>query len=476
MNAFYKIVMTLVKNIFTLIFLSFNSVSLSQNYGSWTEIDSMNIARVGHAMVVLPNGDVLVCGNDVDSIHSSCEIYDFSTGKWRYTAPMNVPRTLHSVVLLSSGKVLAIGGLFERSCEIFDPQTETWTLSDSMIVARNWGGFTTTSLQDNRILLVGGLSQDSIGAPFKVLNNCEIFDPSTEKWTTVSPMNLGRWLHSATLLSDERVLVTGGETDNLTTELCEIYDPTTNIWTNVGSLNEKRSSHASLLLRNGNVFVSGGSNNAPTLITCEIYNVNTNQWSYSGDMLVYRVNHKIYYLTNVDKLIIVGGGTISFGEDTWEIYDPNLLQPDYYELFPIKQLLDFNNLQLQNENIFVAGGWEYFYNPMPVFYPSYRSWIFDLTAGVSEENDLLKSFELNQNYPNPFNPTTKIKFYLPERSFVKLTVFDLLGNELETLLNEEKDAGKYEVVFEGSGLPSGVYFYKVQTANFNQTKKMVLLK
>ena len=85
-------------------------------------------------------------------------------------------------------------------------------------------------------------------------------------------------------------------------------------------------------------------------------------------------------------------------------------------------------------------------------------------------------FELQQNYPNPFNPQTKIKFYLPERTFVKLKVFDLLGNELETLVNKEIESGYHEIIFNASVIPSGIYFYTLQTPTLVQTKKMVLLK
>jgi hypothetical protein len=86
-----------------------------------------------------------------------------------------------------------------------------------------------------------------------------------------------------------------------------------------------------------------------------------------------------------------------------------------------------------------------------------------------------KEYLLN-NFPNPFNPQTKINFCIQERSFVKLKVFDVLGNELVTLVNEEKDVGNYEVVFNGSGLPSGVYIYTLHTPKFVKSKKMVLLK
>ncbi len=86
------------------------------------------------------------------------------------------------------------------------------------------------------------------------------------------------------------------------------------------------------------------------------------------------------------------------------------------------------------------------------------------------------NFELNQNFPNPFNPVTKISFQIPGQYFVSLKVYDILGNEVATLVNEKKSAGKYNVDFNASALPSGVYFYKLQAGSFVQTKKMILLK
>lgn len=96
---------------------------------------------------------------------------------------------------------------------------------------------------------------------------------------------------------------------------------------------------------------------------------------------------------------------------------------------------------------------------------------------VEDENDIKppKEFLLN-NYPNPFNPQTIIKYYLPERLFVKLKVIDLLGKEIKILVDEELDIGYHEITFNSSGLPSGVYFYTLQTPKFAQTKKMILLK
>ena len=95
---------------------------------------------------------------------------------------------------------------------------------------------------------------------------------------------------------------------------------------------------------------------------------------------------------------------------------------------------------------------------------------------------VISEFELSQNYPNPFNPTTKIRFTIPvtlsgvEGSLVTLKFYDVLGNEVATLVNEEKPAGSYEVEFDGRKLSSGIYFYRLQAGSFAETKKMVLLK
>jgi hypothetical protein len=87
-----------------------------------------------------------------------------------------------------------------------------------------------------------------------------------------------------------------------------------------------------------------------------------------------------------------------------------------------------------------------------------------------------QNFELQQNYPNPFNPITTIKFHLPERTKVKLTVFNILGETVTTLIDEILESGQHTINFDADKFMSGIYFYKLQTANFNQVKKMTLVK
>jgi len=85
-------------------------------------------------------------------------------------------------------------------------------------------------------------------------------------------------------------------------------------------------------------------------------------------------------------------------------------------------------------------------------------------------------FTLNQNYPNPFNPSTSIEFQLPKEAFVTLKVYNILGVEIATLVNEQKPAGVHKINFNASGLPSGMYIYKISAGNFEHTRKMMLLK
>jgi hypothetical protein len=103
--------------------------------------------------------------------------------------------------------------------------------------------------------------------------------------------------------------------------------------------------------------------------------------------------------------------------------------------------------------------------------------VLDNIIGVETiAENLPSNFDLKQNYPNPFNPVTTINYDLPKRGFVKLVVYDVLGTEVVQLVNEHKETGKYTVEFNGEKYTSGVYFYKLSTDGFSETKRMLLIK
>ena len=100
----------------------------------------------------------------------------------------------------------------------------------------------------------------------------------------------------------------------------------------------------------------------------------------------------------------------------------------------------------------------------------------DLISGVESKGNVPSQFSLSQNYPNPFNPTTNLEFQVASSEFVSLKVLDVLGREVATLVNEERQPGTYTIRWSASGLPTGVYFYRLRAGGFVETKKMILAK
>ena len=98
------------------------------------------------------------------------------------------------------------------------------------------------------------------------------------------------------------------------------------------------------------------------------------------------------------------------------------------------------------------------------------------TTDVKDNKVNVDSYELSQNYPNPFNPTTTIEYKIPESGLVTIKVYDILGREVQTLVDQQLQPGFYSVQFDGSNLASGIYFYRIKADNFVQTKKLMLLK
>lgn len=100
----------------------------------------------------------------------------------------------------------------------------------------------------------------------------------------------------------------------------------------------------------------------------------------------------------------------------------------------------------------------------------------DVLVSVPQQGELPQTFNLQQNYPNPFNPSTTIQFEIANETNVSLKVFNMLGQEVATLVNERLNPGRYERSFDGKGLASGVYFYRLTAGSFTDLKKLVLLK
>ena len=115
----------------------------------------------------------------------------------------------------------------------------------------------------------------------------------------------------------------------------------------------------------------------------------------------------------------------------------------------------------------------YYYKPVEGYYKLYWR---DSSSTVVQTENFSYDFFLSQNYPNPFNPKTVIEFSLKERTDVTLKVYDILGNEVKTLINENLPVGKYKTDFSGENFSSGIYIYQLKAGDFIKSQKMILLK
>jgi Kelch motif/Secretion system C-terminal sorting domain len=441
----------------------------------------MNVSRSYFSTSIFSNNKILATGGDSPVIFNSAEIYDLGNNTWENTTPMLGYRTIHHLITLNNGEVIAIGGFLLQSCEIFNPASNSWRYTDSLETLKYFWD-TATLLNDGRILVVGGYYFDQPSLQNIHFKICEIFDPISETWSFADSLTDGRSAHTATLLKDGKVIVTGGQnTGDLSS--CEIYDPVTNQWSSAGNLLHARSFHSAVLLSDGRVLVSGGVTPDSTLGTryCEIYDPVTNSWSEAGEMIVPRADHKSLLL--LDSTVLITGG--SFEPEVWEIYDPKTLSVIYFDTLPVI-VFEPELEPFPDGRIISIGG--YTFDGMAVENSNQCLMYTPRVTSVNEGRTFVADYSLSQNYPNPFNPRTTIKYQIPSAGNVTLKVYDILGNEIATLVNEEKPAGSYEVEFSATGggreLASGIYIYRLTVGSpsassgrgFTASKKLILLK
>jgi N-acetylneuraminic acid mutarotase len=243
------------------------------NTGTWTETGSMMVARAYHTATLLPSGKVLVAGGATcdSALHctylASAELYDPQTGTWASAGRMHDARITHTATLLSSGKVLVVGGYGADNTslggELYDPRTDAWVATSAMIANRSF--HTATLLPNRQVLVAGGCLDADCGTVF---SSAELYDPATNMWTATSSMTMARAYHTATLLTDGRVLVTGGEDRSS----AELYSPDIRRWTATSSMASDRHSQTATLLSDGQVLVVGGLDDDNTaLSSAELY-------------------------------------------------------------------------------------------------------------------------------------------------------------------------------------------------------------
>lgn len=364
----------------------------------------------------------------------------------------------------------------------YNLRTNSWQTMAPLAVAKYQLSAVTVR---NKIYLIGGYS-----GGFTAVNTNDIYNPVTNTWSTGAPMPVAVGDYGIGVYKDSLIYIVGGYNGSADAANVQIYNVVSNTWT-VGT---PRPGTLTAGLRAGisgnKLVILGGYSQTLATSVSDAYvgtigaTAETITWSanqpYPGGTLGRHAGGQVYGQNpNFPYVLFTGGDPNGAGTSTKvETYGYNTTT-NAWDLGPNKTtgVSNIDNFVgiTRNDTLYMVclGG----YNGSIV--TAVNEWLClgpATLTGISNNGIVPKNYSLEQNYPNPFNPTTNIKFALPVSGNVEVKVFDVLGNEVATIVNEYKSAGTYTADFDASSLSSGVYFYTLKSGSFIESKKMLLVK
>ena len=298
----------------------------------FTFTGSLSFARLQHTTTLLPSGKVLVAGGGygpdlIDGywVVDQAELFDSTTGLFSSAGVES--RDGHTATLLPDGDVLLVGGetgwndrfpIVSGTADLEKATSGLFGPTGSMATERE--AHAATLLSDGRVLITGGVIPSGIS--WQALQEVELYNPVSGRFATTANMNVARSGHTATLLPNGKVLVAGGGYPT-GGDSAELFDPATGLFTLTGRMTAGRSSHTATLLPNGRVLMVGG--NVGGAETAELYDPLTGLFTSTGRMAIPRISHTATLLP--DGTVLIAGGYTRVGGNqsetaTTEIYDP----------------------------------------------------------------------------------------------------------------------------------------------------------
>ena len=295
--------------------------------GPWLAQAPLVSKRDGATATRLQDGKVLIAGGfDGSNTVAAAELYDPATDTFTLTGSMGTGRTGHVAALLPDGRVLIAGG-FQISggifagrlstAEVFQPASGTFAPVASMSTDRQSAA--AVLLANGKVLVSGGFGNTGFGFS-GWLPSADLFDPNTNAFFPTGSMATGRGLHQATRLPSGKVLMSGGTNAGGATASGELYDPVSQTFSATGALKAARQSHTATLMPNGFVILTGGSNSSGALATTETFDPATNTFSLGSVLMNARASHTATLLP-IGKLLITGGETAAGAIASAEITD-----------------------------------------------------------------------------------------------------------------------------------------------------------
>ena len=465
----------------------------------WTIGANMPMKLAGHSCGVV-NGRIYLFGGSTEEcdpdfhIVSTVEVFtppEPEAGTWDMKAPMPTPRITCRACKVDS-IIYVIGGSKDPNLqslqgqstnEAYDPATDTWTTKAPMPGPRV--SFASCVLNE-KIYIIGGQRKNFSA----YLNIVEEYDPLTDTWAPKAPMPQVRSGVNAIALGNKIYVIGGfGMEPVAQNPLASViaYDPVTDTWEEKAPMSTAKSAMG-VAVHNGKIYVFAGARGFGGFVSIvEEYDPETDTWTQKKDIPTKRcwlssavVNGKIYAL---------GGGTVNDPSYTptsiVEVYDPEIDCWSIVKNMPIARSAHASCAV--NGKIYVFGGTS---QKGPTFSPVAE--VEEYTPTVTEIEDLLRKpnpelFTLLKNYPNPFNPTTTIEYSLKKPGRVTLSIYNIFGRHIKTLVDATQSAGVYSHVWNatdetGNRVSSGVYLYRIEF--YDNTgrearhceRKMVLLK